>query len=226
MIHVAETAAEVAESQEKYGRSPVRRLHDLGVLEGGRAIFAHGVHLDDAEIALIATSGTSVIYNPESNMKLGAGIAPIPRLLAAGVKLGLGTDGSASNNDLSLFKEMDMGAKLQKLAAGDGTALTARQILKLATLEGARALGLGDRIGSIEVGKEADLIALDLSGPHLMPEHDLVSLLVYSATGREVTHVLVAGQLLVENGRPLTIDAGRLRTEVTGFRDRIQASLS
>jgi 5-methylthioadenosine/S-adenosylhomocysteine deaminase len=205
-IHLAETEHEVRESLKNYGKTPTRRLADLGIL-ALKPICAHGVHLNDEDIELLAASGASVVYNAESNMKLGSGVARIPKLLEAGVTVAIGTDGPASNNDLSILRELDTGAKLQKLVNHSNTAMTAAQALRLATWEGARALGLGAQIGSLEVGKKADLIALDLQRPHLQPIHDLVSHVVYSATGQEVEWVLCDGRVLYEPAGFTTLDA-------------------
>ena len=212
------------EALAKHGMTPVARLQNLGVT-GPRAIFAHGVHLSDEDIAILARTGTSVIYNPESNMKLGSGVAPIPKLLKAGVKVGIGTDGAASNNDLSILGEMDTAAKLQKLEHQDGTAMTAVQALRMATYDGARALGLGQDVGSLEAGKKADVITIHLRRPHLQPVHDLASLLVYSAKGSDVDTTICDGRLLLDAGRLLTLDENRIYGEVEELADSIRAEL-
>ena len=213
LIHVSETAREVRESFEIYGLSPIARLQKLGLLRSG-LIIAHAVHLDSADRNLLAASGASVVYNPESNMKLGSGTAPIIDYLRRGIPVGLGTDGAASNNRLNLFSEMDSAAKLQKLMSGDNTAMTAANALWVATIGGARALGLDDRIGSLEEGKDADLILVDLDHPHLTPIHDVQSLLVYAANGSEVDVVLCAGKTLYERGEWKTLDRERVRNAV------------
>ena len=172
------------------------------------------------------SAGASVIHNPESNMKLGAGIAPVRRMLERGLKVGIGTDGAASNNDLALFKEMDAAAKLQKLAAHNTSALTAYQTLRLATIDGARALGMEKEIGSLEAGKAADVIAIDLRHAHMRPLHDLMSQLVYAATGQEVTTVICDGKVVVENSRVLTLDLERTLADADRMRDLIQSTLA
>ena len=220
-IHVSETRGEVEGSLMQYGKTPLKRLHDLGVLSVP-TIVAHGVHLTDEEIALAAKNKTSVIYNPESNMKLGAGAAPIPKLLQAGVTVGLGTDGPASNNDLNLFKEMDIGAKLQKLMASNNMAMTAKMALEMATCNGAKALGLGDKTGSIEVGKCADLIVIDPNVAHMQPQHDVASLLVYAAKGSEVETVVCHGKVVVRNRQCTTIHAGDLFGRINEYRSRMK----
>jgi 5-methylthioadenosine/S-adenosylhomocysteine deaminase len=146
------------------------------------------------------------ITNPESNMKLASGISPVPRLLAQGITVGLGTDGCASNNNLDLFEEMDVTAKLHKVGAMDPTVLDAFTVFKMATLSGARALGMGDRIGSLEVGKKADVIVVDTHKPHLTPMYNPYSHLVYAAKGSDVSHCLINGKLVMEDRKVLTLD--------------------
>ena len=226
VIHVSETSGEVQESRQKYGKTPVARMKNLG-LTGPDAVFAHCVHVDDDDIRILAETKTAAIYNPESNMKLSSGVAPIPRLLGAGVVVGLGTDGAASNNDLSVFREMDTAAKLQKLTQHDNTAMTASQSLRMATIDGARALGIEDRVGSVETGKFADLILVDLVHPHMQPVHNVVSQLVYSASGLEVDTVICHGKILMESARIETIttlDASKIYAEASALRDAIGAA--
>lgn len=222
-IHVSESRGEIEESLKKFNQTPVERLQSLGCLDE-RTVFAHGVHLKPSEIEILARTKTSVIYNPESNMKLSSGVAPIPAYLAAGVKVGIGTDGAASNNNQILFTEMDTGAKLQKLS-GNNTAMTAPQALSLATWGGAGALGLQDQIGSLEEGKLADLAILDLKHPHLQPVHDVVSQLVYSATGLEVDTVICHGKILMDRGEILGWDLDQVYHEANLWRDRVAALL-
>lgn len=224
-IHVSETAHEVKESIEKHGMTPVARLEKLGCLQGN-TIMAHCVHLSDEDIELIVKRKSSVIYNPESNMKLGSGIARIPELLKAGVKVGLGTDGSASNNNLNLFEEMDSGAKLQKVKNGDCTAMTADTVLKLATIDGARALGLEKEVGSLEVGKRADFLLIDLNYPHFQPLSNIISHLAYSSTGLEVSSVYVEGKKLFENGKYTTLDQSRIFAEAEQMRGVLTETLA
>jgi len=195
-LHVHETAHEVAQSQQDHGTRPLARLEKLGVV-GPNLIAVHAVHLSDAEISLLAHHGASVAHCPSSNMKLASGIAPIPRLLAQGVGVGLGTDGAASNNRLDLFTEMREAALLAKVGSGDASALPATRALRMATLDGASALGMADRIGSIEAGKFADLCAVNLSTIETQPCFDPVSHLVYCAGREHVSHVWVAGTPVV-----------------------------
>jgi 5-methylthioadenosine/S-adenosylhomocysteine deaminase len=205
IIHVAETAREVEEVISRFGKRPFAYLESLSVL-GPHLIADHCVHLDDPEIARIATNGVSVIHNPESNMKLASGISPVPKLLAKGITVGLGTDGCASNNNLDLFEEMDTAAKLQKVGHMDPTVLDALTTLRMVTSSGARALGLGKLIGSLEVGKKADIIVLDTNRPHLTPLYNPYSHLVYAAKGNDVTHSVIDGRLVLEERNLLTLE--------------------
>ncbi len=218
-IHVSETKHEVEECIKKFGKSPVKRLHDLGFLKH-KSIFAHGVHLDDADIKLIADSKISIAYNPESNMKLGSGSCRVPALLKQGVTLGIGTDSVASNNDLNLFKEMDTGAKLQKLVNSDNTALTAKECLKMATFKGAEALHL-EKLGKIRNGYFADLIVLDMRKPWLEPQHDILAQLVYSCNGSEVETVICHGKVLMENKELKTLDQNKIFSNAASYRQKM-----
>ncbi len=199
-IHVAETRDEVSQMRARYGCSPVVHLDRLGLLDRD-TLMVHGVWLDDAEIALAADRGAGIVHCPESNMKLGAGIAPVTRFLAAGLTVGLGTDGCASNNNQDLFKEMDAAAKLHKVASSDPTVVSAAEALNMATIDGARAIGLDAAIGSLEVGKQADIIILDGRHPRLHPLHNPVSQAVYAAGGDCVRDTIVAGRFRVRNRR-------------------------
>jgi 5-methylthioadenosine/S-adenosylhomocysteine deaminase len=164
------------------------------------------VWVDEADIEIVAERGASVSHNPESNMKLASGIAPVARMLAAGIRVGLGTDGCASNNDLDLFGAMDTAAKLHKVKAMDPTVLPAEAVIRMATIEGARALGLPEDIGSIAPGKQADLILIDTRAPHLTPMHNPASAIVYAARGSDVSDVMVAGRWVVRNRRLVGVD--------------------
>ncbi len=224
-IHVSETEREVEESRKLHGKSPVGRLQSLGFLSS-RTICAHCVHLDEADSKIFKDSGASAVYNPDSNMKLSSGATPVKRYLASGIPVALGTDGAASNNDLSMFGVMDIGTKLQKLANKDSTAMTAKQALSLATYGGAHALGLGDKIGSLEVGKRADFISVSFDYPHMQPIHDVVSQLVYAAQGLEVRHVVCDGKVLLENGRYRTLNQAQIMNDVERIRRKIQKTLA
>jgi 5-methylthioadenosine/S-adenosylhomocysteine deaminase len=224
-MHVCETRGEVQESMEKFGKTPVQRLHDLGALHS-RFIAAHAVHTTDAEIELLVKSGVSVIYNPDSNMKLSSGVAPIPKYRKAGVPVGLGTDGAASNNNLSMFSAMDLGTKLQKVSNQSNTAMVALDALNLATHEGAKALGLDHLIGSIEVGKRADLISLRTDLPHVQPLYSVLSQLVYAYQGLEVDTVVCDGKVLLENGTDyLTLDPRSIYERVKIWKEKITHSI-
>jgi 5-methylthioadenosine/S-adenosylhomocysteine deaminase len=224
-IHVSETAKEVADSLQEFGITPVERLNRLGLLRP-RTLCAHCVHLNENDREIMQRSGASVLYNPDSNMKLGSGIAPVADYVKRGIPLAFGTDGSASNNDLSLFGAMDIGTKLQKLAQGNSTAFTAAEALLAATWGGAHALGLGDKVGSIEVGKRADFILVDFRQPHLQPVHDPVSHLVYAAQGLEVSATVCDGKVLFQNGKFTTLDPKAVYSRVEGWRKKIQKAVA
>jgi len=219
--HLAETAHEVATSLAEHGRTPLYRLHDLGAT-GPQFIAIHGVHLGADEIALLAAQGCHVVHCPISNMKLGSGIAPVSALVAAGVNVALGTDGAASNNRLDLFAEMRIAALLAKVATGDPSMLPAQQALVAATLAGARALGLDREIGSLVAGKQADVVAVDLSALDALPCYDPVSHLVH-AVGREaVTDVWVAGKRVVARRALQTVDETALAASARLWQERLQ----
>ncbi len=205
IIHVAETRNEVDDVKKRYGKRPIEHLHSLGIL-GPHLIADHCVHLQEKEIQLLADNQVKVIHNPESNMKLASGIAPIPDMLAKQVTVGLGTDGCASNNNLDLFAEMDTAAKLHKIGTMDTTVMDASTVLRMATIEGARALGLGDMVGSLEFGRKADIIIVDTNKPHLTPLYNPISHLVYAARGNDVSHSIINGRLVMEDRRLLTLD--------------------
>lgn len=196
--HVHETAREIGDSLAAHGCRPLQRLATLGLL-GPEFIAIHAVHLDDHDIALLAQHGASVAHCPHSNLKLASGIAPTARLLAAGVEVGIGTDGAASNNRLDLLSEARTAALLAKGSSGDATVWPAHQTLHAMTLAGARALGLDARIGSIEVGKLADLAAFDLGEPWTRPVFDPVAHLINTAGGHHATHVWVDGEAVVRS---------------------------
>ncbi len=213
VIHLAETAGEVATIRERYGRTPVEHLEALGVL-APNVLACHCVALTEHDIELLKRRDVKVSHNPESNMKLASGIAPVPQLLEAGVCVGLGTDGAASNNNLDLFLEMDTAAKLHKVHRLDPTVLDAGTVLRMATIDGARALGLSERIGSLEPGKLADVIILDTHKPHLVPMYHPVSQLVYAARGSDVDAAVINGRIVMEHGRILTFDVEQTMDDV------------
>jgi 5-methylthioadenosine/S-adenosylhomocysteine deaminase len=203
--HLSENQDEVEEIIKKYGQRPVNHLENIGLLSSP-LIACHCVWLSEAEMDLLARREVRVVHNPESNMKLASGVAPVPDLLARGVTVGLGTDGCASNNNLDLFQEMDSAAKLHKVHRLDPTVMPSQTVLEMATLGGARVLGMEKEIGSLEAGKKADVIVLELNRPHLQPVYNLVSHLVYSATGADVRDVIIDGKLVMENRKLLILD--------------------
>ncbi len=216
ITHLSENQNEVDEVLRNYGHRPVAHLENLGLLNSG-LIADHCVALDDRDMELLSSRDVQVVHNPESNMKLASGIAPVCRLLQLGVNVGLGTDGCASNNDLDLFGEMDSCAKLHKVANMDSTALSARSTLKMAIQNGAKALGLGDRIGEISPGKWADLIVVDFQKPHLVPLYEPTSQLVYACRGADVRHTIIHGRLVMEDRQLLSMDLNEVMERARKF---------
>ncbi|MBW2200387.1 MAG: amidohydrolase [Deltaproteobacteria bacterium] len=215
-IHAAETKAEWDQIQSEHQTSPVQYLDRIGVLDEN-TLLVHVIWVDDNDIEIIAKRNAKVAHNPESNMKLGSGIAPVPGFLAAGIAVGLGTDGCASNNNLDLFQEMDFAAKLHKVNALDPTVMDARTVLKMATIDGAKAIGLDKDTGSLETGKQADVIIIDTRQPHLVPMYNPISHIVYSACGSDVRDVVVAGKSILRNRKLLTIDIEEIMEKVSRF---------
>ncbi len=210
--HAAETPLELETVKRETGHDEIAYLDSVGI-SGPRAALAHCVWVDKDDIAVLARQRTNIVHCPSSNLKLGSGIAPIPEMLAAGCRVGIGADGAPCNNRLDAFSEMRLAALIQKPRLGPD-ALPAAQALELATLGGARALGLEADIGSIEVGKRADLIVLDLDGPHAQPDNaDLMSRIVYSARAADVRHVIVDGRIVVRDGDLKTADLGAVRRQ-------------
>jgi 5-methylthioadenosine/S-adenosylhomocysteine deaminase len=205
VIHLAETADESRTSQKQHKMSPTRYLESLG-LWGPRTLAAHGVWLSAADIQILARHKVGVSHNPESNMKLASGTAKVPAMRKAGISVGLGTDGAASNNDLDMFEAMRQAAFLHKLTTGDPRAVPAAAALAMATIEGARALQMDDRIGSLEPGKRADMIIVSMAGARQTPMYDPVSHLVYVARGDDVTTMIVNGRILMRDGKVLSLD--------------------
>lgn len=209
-IHVAETQAENGMILERYGKRPLAFLKDLGYLEHD-GVFAHGVELNEREIAELAVSNIHIAHNPISNLKLASGIAPVTDLVQTGVIVGLATDSVASNNNLDMFEESRTAALLQKMRTGDATQFTIEQALKTMTIEGAKALGMDDQIGSLEVGKQADFLIIQPKGKvHLYPEENMLSHLIYAAKGNDVKDVYIAGEQVVKNGQVLTVELSDL----------------
>jgi 5-methylthioadenosine/S-adenosylhomocysteine deaminase len=206
--------------------SPTRVLDALGFFNGGPVVAAHGVWFDNDDIAVLKNRGVGVSHCPSSNMKLASGDAPIVKLLAAGVPVGLGTDGPAgSNNDLNLMEELDLAGKLAKVTLNDPRALPAQTLLEMATIQGARVLGLDKRIGSIEAGKLADLVQIDLSQPHTVPSYNVYSTLVYAAKGSDVQDVMIHGKLVVRGRSSVTLNRNAILAKAAEYRARVQASL-
>ena len=205
LIHLAETENELNIAQEQYGQTPTGYLESIGFL-GPEVIAAHGVWVSEEDIAILKRHGVGVSHNPESNMKLASGIAPVSRYLAAGIDLGLGTDGAASNNDLDMFESMRFASLLHKLHERDSRAVSAKASLAMATIGGARGIGLGDEVGSLEPGKRADLVVVSMAAPRQTPLYDPVSHLVYTTRGDDVRMTIVHGRILMRDGQVVTLD--------------------
>jgi 5-methylthioadenosine/S-adenosylhomocysteine deaminase len=220
IIHLSETQSEVEEVYKKYGKRPVDHLENLDLFSSP-LIACHCVWLTGEEMDLLARRKVRVVHNLESNLKLASGVAPVPELLSRGVVVGLGTDGCASNNNLDLFQEMDFVAKVHKAHRLDPTVMPAQAVLELATLGGARVLGMEKEIGSLEAGKKADVIILDLNKPHLQPVYNIVSHLVYSATGADVRDVIIDGKVIMENRKLLTLDEEEILERIGEMRQEI-----
>lgn len=220
--HLAETVEETAMIRAQYGKSPARYLHDLGLFDGSlHVLLAHGVHLDEADLDLLAGNRGGVVHNPTSNMKLGCGIAPIQAMRERGITVGLGTDGAGSATTLDLFKEMRAAAGLRKVASGDPTQLDAYAVLRMATAEGAKLLGIGHETGTLEVGKAADLILLNMNQPHLVPRHNIHALLASAVQGADVDTTIVNGRVLMQSRKLRTIDEPALLEEAVARGRRI-----
>lgn len=218
--HVSETTREVDEIVGLYGRRPVEHLEDLGILRE-RFVAVHAVHVSEAEMDMLMESGTKVVHCPESNMKLASGACKVWNLMARGIAVGIGTDGPASNNNLDLFEEMRSASLAAKLVSGDPEALDARSCLRMAFMDAARALGMEDDIGSLEPGKAADVVVMDLDRPHLTPMYDPSSHLVYVARGSDVRDVIVNGTRVVDRGRITTVDEREFRTRARSMASEI-----
>jgi 5-methylthioadenosine/S-adenosylhomocysteine deaminase len=225
LIHVAETEAELANSKKAHsGMSPVAYLQAIGFW-GPRTIAKHGVWVDAADMKILRAHQVAVSHNPESNMKLASGIAPVPAYLAAGITVGLGTDGAASNNDLDMFEAMRFAALLHKVKTGDPQVVPATTALEMATIQGARAFGLEKQIGSLETGKRADLVVVSTSSARMTPIYDPVSHLVYVARGEDVRTVMVNGRVLMRDRKMLTLDEGAVLAEARKFADAVRAAV-
>jgi 5-methylthioadenosine/S-adenosylhomocysteine deaminase len=224
LIHLSETRDEVDISRKKHKMQPAAYLDSIKFW-GPRVLAAHGVWLTPPEIATLKKHGVGVSHNPESNMKLASGTAPVPQLRAAGVPVGLGTDGAASNNDLDMFEAMRVAALLHKLQSNDPRAIPAPVALEMATIGGARALGLGDRLGSIEPGKRADLIVVSMSSARQTPMYDPISHLVYVTRGDDVRTTIVNGRVLMRDRKVLTLDEAAVLAEARRAADEVRAAV-
>ena len=224
-IHLSESPFEVQYSKDTYGKTSIELFESIGFFEGP-TIAAHVVWPTEAEIPILAKRKVGVIHNPTSNMKIASGIAPITAMLAAGVRVGLGTDGAASNNDLDMWEEMRLASFLQKVEQMNPEALSAETVLRMATSGGAAAIGLGDTIGTLEVGKRADLIQVAFDDIHHIPTYDVVSHLVYVNDEQDVASVVVDGNVVMNEREMMTIDTERVAREATELAARIQRALN
>jgi 5-methylthioadenosine/S-adenosylhomocysteine deaminase len=225
VTHVAETRKEVEDITRDHGARPVEYLARIGFLSP-RTVAAHTVHINEGEINLLKQNGVGSVHNPQSNMKLASGVAPVPQMLRAGVALGLGTDGAASNNDLDMWEEMDTAAKLHKLSSNDPKVVTAEEALALATVGGARALHMESEIGSLEEGKRADLVVVDLDALHQTPRYNIYSQLVYATKASDVRTVVIEGRVVMRDRRLLTLDEPLIKQKARAIRERVTRSLA
>ncbi|MGD8327557.1 MAG: amidohydrolase family protein [Sphingomonadales bacterium] len=224
-MHLAEDRSETTQILERYGKEPIPHVAELGMLDYP-LIAAHVVQLKPEHMELLAKGPVGAIHNPTSNLKTGAGISPVPDLLAAGVKVGLGTDGAASNNDLDMWEEIRLAALLHKGVRHDPTVMPAPVALSLATNSGAKAIGMGDKIGALKVGMKADMIQVELSSPELAPLYDVVSHLVYAVKSDDVMTTIVSGKVLMRDGEVLTVDGDKARADALAKGAKIKAALS
>lgn len=225
VIHLSETQSEVDLIKARYGLTPIFLLDKLGILDE-RLIADHCVKITKDEINLLKRYSVKVAHCPESNMKLASGVAPVPELISNGVSVGLGTDGCASNNNLDMFQEMDTTAKLHKIYWEDPTLMDAKSVVRMATINGAKVLGLEKDIGTIEVGKKADLIIIDLNKPHLTPLYNYYSQIVYAMNGADVVGNIIDGKIVMKDGRLITIDEKMIMNEVKKISKRVASSIN
>jgi 5-methylthioadenosine/S-adenosylhomocysteine deaminase len=225
VIHLSETKHENDECLAQRKLTPTQALDALGVFNG-RTVAAHAIWVDEADLAILKSRGVGIAHCPSSNMKLASGVAPVTRMLALDMAVGLGPDGPAgSNNDFNMFEEMDLAAKLQKVTTGDPRNLPAEAAVEMATIRGARALGMEKEIGSLESGKRADLISIRLDRPNAVPLYNVYSQIVYALKGSDVEDVMVNGKLLVKDARPLTLNAAQIEAKAREYRVQVQKSL-
>ena len=209
-IHLSETKKEVEDSFKTYGKSPIKHVYDLGLLDL-HTIAAHCVHVDDEDMELMKEKNVYPVNNPGSNLKLASGFAPVDKMLKKGISVALGTDGSSSNNNLNMFEEINLAAIVNKAVNLDAVSVPAIDALKMATVNGAKALDWYDEIGSLEVGKKADLILIDMDKPHLYPRHNIISSLAYSVQGSDVDTVIVDGKIIMEKREIKTLDVEKIK---------------
>jgi 5-methylthioadenosine/S-adenosylhomocysteine deaminase len=224
VIHVAETRKEVEDVSKEHGARPVEYLARINFLNN-KTIAAHVVFANDNELDILKRLNVGVAHNPSSNMKLASGVAPVPQMLLKDVSVGLGTDGAASNNDLSMWEEMDTAAKLHKLMSNDPKVVSAEQAFEMATIRGARALHLEKEIGSLEAGKRADIVIVDLDNFNQIPMYNIFSHLVYATKANDVRHVIIEGKLIMQDRRLLTLDEKVIKAETVAFQKQIVSSL-
>lgn len=220
-IHVAEEAWEVEKFQNEKRQTPVQFLDSIDFLTPLTSL-AHANWISDEDIEIIKARGSGICHCPQSNMKLATGVLPLPSLLKNGVKVGLGTDSASSNNNLDMMEEMATAARLHKITQRDPTAVTAKQIVQIATLSGAEVLGVADELGSIETGKKADVVLVNLNQPHLVPLYEPHSHLVYAAKGSDIETVIINGQIVMDKGRVVTIDEDKALAEAKEFAQKVQ----
>jgi len=219
-IHLAETKQEFTDIRKQYGKTPIKHVYDLGLFKAP-VLAAHCVHLTEEDIEILQEVEAGVAHNPTSNMKLASGMAPIPQMLEAGIKVGIGTDGTASNNNLNMFEEMHLTSLLHKVSWGDPTVLPAFQVLQMGTVGGAKVVNLAHEIGTLEAGKKADLILIDLEQPHLYPSHGLVANLIYSAQASDVKTSIIDGQVVMKDRQVLTMDEEKVMFEAQRYAQKM-----
>ncbi|MBW2599892.1 MAG: amidohydrolase family protein, partial [Deltaproteobacteria bacterium] len=222
--HFLENKMEAKQLKEKFGKRATLFLRDIGCLDE-RFFAFHCVCMDEEDIKIFADHGCKVVHNPRSNMKLASGVAPISSMLEHGITVGLGTDGCASNNNLDMFGEMSTAAKLEKIEMLDPTVMSAKTVVRMATRDGARVLGMGNITGSLKPGMKADIIIIDLNKPHLTPMYDEYSHIVYAAGGSDVETVIINGRIVMEGRRLLTINEDEAMERVRKIAERIKRSL-
>jgi len=225
VTHVSETKRELDDSVKAKGASPVAYLERIGFLND-RVIAAHVVWPQGSDISILKKHGVGVVHNPQSNMKLASGVAPVPKMMNEGVLVGLGTDGAASNNDLNMWEEMDTVAKLHKVFSGDPKVISAQQAFELATIRGAQALHLDKEIGSLETGKRADLLIIERDSLNQIPLYNVYSDLVYATKSFDVQSVIINGRVVMQNRRLLTLNEPQIKRDAAVFRERIVKSLA